>query len=330
MNDAKGRVIIAGGTGFIGRALVDGLSAAGYDVVVLTRSKAARSIGRVRMQSWDGRTSDNWGGLVSGAAGIVNLAGENIASGRWTQKRRKAILQSRIWAGRAVVEAVGKAVAKPAVLIQASAVGFYGRRPVGRLEESAEQGKGFLAEVAAVWEQSSRSVEDFGVRRAVIRSGIVLGRGGGAFPRLLLPFRFFVGGPLGAGGRSFSWIHLKDEVRAIRFLLENEEAAGAFNLTAPGPVSQKEFASLLGKILGRPAWLPLPSLALKAVFGRMAAETLLADQEVFPARLLGSGFRFDFPELEPALRDLMEARGHDSDCSAWRAKDKGVDSWDQS
>jgi hypothetical protein len=242
--------------------------------------------------------------LASGALGIINLAGENIASGRWTKKRRRAILESRLRAGEAVAEAVERVSIKPGVVVQASAIGFYGPRREGLLDETADRGEGFLADVVEIWERSTRSVEDFGVRRVVIRSGLVLGRGGGVFPRILRPFRFFAGGPLGSRRRGFSWIHLKDEIRGIGFLLENADTAGAFNLTAPQPVNQGEFVRHLGKALGRPSWLPVPGFALKAAFGAMAGETLLSDQSVIPSRLLAAGFRFDFPELQPALRDL--------------------------
>ncbi len=304
MRETSGRILVTGGTGFIGRALVRELDEAGYDVVVLTRSPAAGAAGRARFQEWDGRSSIGWAESASGALGIVNLAGANIGSGRWTKRRRQAIIQSRIRAGEAVVEAVERAAVKPGLLVQASAVGFYGFRREGDLEESSSRGDGFLAEVAELWEQSTRRIEEFGVRRVIIRSGVVLGRDGGAFPKLLRPFRFFAGGPLGRGRRFLSWIHLRDEIRAIRYLIERREAAGVFNLAAPRPVRQKEFARLLGRVLNRPAWLPVPDFVLKTVLGAMAGETILADQAVLPARLLSAGFTFDFPEMEPALRDL--------------------------
>ncbi|MBN1939631.1 MAG: TIGR01777 family oxidoreductase [Candidatus Aminicenantes bacterium] len=309
MSESIGRIIVTGGTGFIGRALVRNLVEAGYDVVVLSRSTASGGRGRAVFLEWDGRTSAGWAETASGALGLINLAGENIAAGRWTKKRRNAILQSRIWAGEAMVEAVGRAAVKPQVLVQASAIGFYGPRREDRLDEWSKRGEGFLADVVDLWERSTRPVVDFGVRRVVIRSGIVLGPEGGAFPRLLLPFKLFAGGPLGKGGRRFSWIHLKDEVRAIRFLLDNRQAAGEFNLTAPGPVRQREFARLLGRAIGRPSWLPVPPIVLYAMFGTMAGQTLLADQAAFPTRLLEAGFRFDFPELEPALQDLTKGSG---------------------
>ncbi len=296
MNDSKGRAIVIGGTGFIGRPLVRELKSAGYEVIVLSRRPGSGSVGGIRFQSWDGRTSAGWVDQASGALGIINLAGENIASGRWTKRRRKAILESRIWAGEAVTEAVERAMVKPGVVVQASAIGFYGPRREDRLEETSNRGEGFLADVVGIWERSTRAVEDFGVRRVIARSGLVLGLDGGAFPRLLLPFRMFAGGPLGRRRRGFSWIHLKDEIRALRFLLENPDASGAFNLTAPQPVNQGEFTRILGKVLGRPAWLPVPGFTLKAVFGAMAGETLLADQTVIPARLLADGFRFEFPK----------------------------------
>lgn len=308
MDDTRSRLIVTGGTGFIGRALVRELSRAGYDLVILTRALVDGPSNGIQYRRWDGRTSAGWAESASGARGIINLAGENIAAGRWTKKRRRAILESRLAAGEAVVEAVEKAAVKPGVVIQASAIGFYGNRREGPCDETAAAGEGFLAEVVQAWERSTRAVEDYGVRRIVMRSGLVLGPGDGVFPRLLLPFRFFAGGPLSNGRQGFSWIHLRDEIRAIRLLLEKPDAAGVYNLSAPQPVPQKEFARRLGRILGRPSWLPVPAFLLLTVYGAMARETLLADQIANPARLLREGFKFDFPDVESALLDLTGKR----------------------
>ena len=298
------RILITGASGFIGSALVRDLVASGYDVVALSRTPTV-SRGhfpdRVVTAGWDGRTAAGWGDLADGAFAIVNLAGDNLAEGRWTRAKKEQILRSRTDAGAAVVEAVRAAGTKPKVLIQASAIGVYGRRDDGELDESSSGGTGFLADVVKRWEESTKDVESFGVRRAVIRSGLVLGKGGGAWPRLVLPFRFFAGGPLGNGRQGFSWISLEDEVRAVRFLMERDELAGTFNLTAPQPLRQKEFARVVGKVMRRPCWLPVPAVVLKVLFGEKARETLLAGQRVLPRRLLAAGFEFRHPDAAAAV-----------------------------
>ncbi len=302
------RIILTGATGFIGRPLAAELRAAGYETIVLTRDarKAAPpSDPDLRLITWDGRTAEGWGPLADGARAIINLAGDNLAEGRWTRAKKSRILNSRTAAGAAVVEAVRSARAKPAVVIQASAVGFYGSRGGQELDERSAGGHGFLAGVVGSWEASTREVEAFGVRRVIIRSGLVLGRSGGAFPSLVRPFRFFTGGPLGSGRQWLSWIHLADEVRAIRFLVEREDLAGVHNLTAPDPLPEKDLCRELGAALGRPCWFPVPAFLLKVLFGEKATETLLCSQRVLPLRLRAAGFEFRFPETGAALRDLV-------------------------
>ena len=249
------RILITGASGFIGTALARELAASGYDVVALTRNaraSRARFHENVALQEWDGRSAAGWGRLADGALAIVNLAGDNLAQGRWTRSKKDRILQSRMDAGAAVVEAVRAAGIKPEVLLQASAVGAYGWRGDEELDESASFGTGFLADVVKLWEDSTKEAEALGVRRAIIRSGIVLGKAGGVWPRLTLPFRFFAGGPLGNGRQWFSWISLEDEVRAVRFLIERQDLSGTFNLAAPGPLKQMEFCRILGKAMKRP------------------------------------------------------------------------------
>ena len=300
------RVIVTGGTGLIGRALAADLAADGHEVVVLSRNpqQATDLPPAARVARWDGRTAAGWGHLLEGADAIVNLAGENIGAGRWTAERKSRILQSRLDAGRAVVEAVTQTVRKPRVVVQASAVGYYGPRGDEVVREDAPPGSDFLALLCIEWEASTASVEAQGVRRAVIRSGVVLSTEGGALPRLLLPFRFFVGGPLGSGRQWFSWLHIADEVAGIRFLIENEAARGAFNLCAPNPLTNREFSRVVGRVLKRPSFVPVPGFALRLVLGEMA-DTLLTGQRVVPARLLEMGFAFRFPTAEEALRDLL-------------------------
>ena len=301
------RVIITGGTGLIGRALADNVAGDGHQVIILTRTPE-RDISLpdgVSLVGWDGRTAEGWGSLVDGADAIINLAGESIAEGRWTAERKRRIRESRVNAGQAVVEAVEAAQDKPQVVIQSSAVGYYGPRGNDRVTVETPAGDDFLAQVASEWEASAASVEDVGVRRAIIRTGVVLTQDGGALPRLLLPYKFFAGGPIGDGKQWLPWIHMDDEVAAIRFLVENGDASGPFNLTAPNPLTNADFSKVLGKVLGRPASLPAPAFAMRMAFGEMST-VLLDGQRAVPQRLLDLGFTFSFPEAEAALRDLLQ------------------------
>lgn len=303
------RVIVTGGTGLIGRALVAELAASGHQVVVLSRGPAGHPglPAGARAERWDGRTAEGWGALADGAGAIVNLAGENIAAGRWTPERKRSILESRIQAGEAVVQAVKAAERRPRVVVQASAVGYYGPSGDQEITEEAPPGDGFLARVCVDWEASTFPVEGLGVRRPVIRTGTVLSAGGGALPRLVQPFLLFVGGRLGSGHQRFPWIHIADQVAAIRFLIEKEDATGPFNLCVPESPTNREFSRALARVLRRPAVVPVSSLALKLAFGEMAS-VLLTGQRAAPRRLLEMGFRFRFPLVDEALRDLLQLK----------------------
>ena len=301
-------MIITGGTGFIGRALSPRLVQEGFDVVCLTRNVTAaknKGLSGVKFGGWDGKSASGWVDYAEGAAAIINLAGESIGSGRWNAKKRQKILQSRIDAGKAVTEAVKSAKNKPGVVIQASAIGIYGNRGNEILDESSASGDGFLADVAKAWEDSTREIEELGVRRVVIRTGIVLGSAGGTFPRLLLPYRFFLGGPIGSGKNWISWIHLADEIECILFLLKRKDPSGVFNLTAPHPTQNRLFSRKLGQVLKRPSWFLIPGPFVKLVFGKMAEETILSSQRVLPTRLEETGYSFVYPHLTGALADLL-------------------------
>lgn len=300
------RVIITGGSGLIGRALSADLARNGNEVIILSR-RPERIIGLpagVRAERWDGCTAEGWPSLADGADAIVNLAGENISSGRWTGERKRAILQSRLNAGRAVVQAVEAAANKPGAVIQSSGIGYYGPHGDEEVTEETPPGHDFLAGLATDWESSTASLEALGVRRAVIRTGVVLSTEGGALPRMLSPVRFLVGGRLGSGQQWFPWIHMADEVGAIRFLIENKAARGPFNLTAPVPLTNAGFSRMLEKQLRRPSLMLTPAFLLSLLFGEMAT-VLLDGQRAIPKRLLQMGFTFKFHEIGLALRDLL-------------------------
>ncbi len=307
------RVIIAGATGFLGRALCRVLHG-DHEVIALSRDalRAGHTIGEwAKVMEWDARTAGTWAGQVEGAHAVINLAGENLAAGRWTQTRKASIVQSRTNGASAIVDAVSVAKLKPAVVIQASAVGYYGSRGDELLDEDSGTGSGFLADVCRRAEAVAARVERLGVRYVATRSGLVLGQEGGVLPRFLLPFRFLVGGTLGSGRQWLSWISLEDEIRAIRFLMESANLKGAFNLTAPNPVTMRELSRILGQVLGRPAWTVVPAFTLRLVFGEMAVETVWASQKAVPKRLLKAGFTFRYPELQAALEAIF--RGEDDE-----------------
>ena len=289
----------------IGQALSADLAADGQDVIVLTRSpeRAPAMPEGVRLVQWDARTADGWAELADGADAIVNLAGASL-NRRWTPRNKQLIRDSRLNAGRAVVDAVQRVQRKPGVVVQASGAGGYGPRGDQVVTEMTGLADTFLGRTAAQWEASTAPVKEQDVRRAIIRSGVVLSMEGGAFPLLALPYRLFVGGPLGSGDQWLPWIHMEDEVRAIRFLMGNEAAEGPFNLSAPSPLTNVEFGRALARVLGRPAFLRVPAFAVRLVLGEMST-VVLDGQRAIPKRLMDLGFEFHFTEARPALRDLL-------------------------
>lgn len=307
------RIIITGGTGVIGSRLSDSLTRDGHEVIVLSRSpEKYRFPSGVQGVRWDGRTPNGWGHLVDGAYGIVNLAGETIGGsgtiptpGVWSEERKKVIKDSRRQAGEAVAAAVEAASDKPQVVFQMSGIDYYPASDKVMTEES-ERGKHFLAEVVADhWEPPTARVEQIGVRRVVGRTAPLLSLDTGPLPASLFQFKLFAGGRLGSGKQWFSWIHVDDAIRAIRFLTENEAARGVYNIASPNPVRNSEFTGTLSKVMGRPALLPVPEFALKTMLGEVSS-LVLDGRPVSPGKLLDLGFTFRFPELEPALRDLLK------------------------
>lgn len=296
------KVIVAGGTGFIGRTLVADLRARGHSVDVLTRATRPDAEG-VRYLTWGPGCPGAWRAAIAGADAVVNLAGENIAQ-RWGAAVKRRILDSRVGATRDVVAALREAARRPAVLVNASAVGYYGPGNEAVVEENAA-GSDFLAGVCRDWEQEARKAEALGVRVVRLRTGIVLGKGGGALAKMLLPFKLGLGGPLGSGEQWMSWVHLDDVCGLVRFALERPELAGALNAVSPDPRTNAEFTQALGRAVHRPAFLPAPAFALRLLLGEMAG-MLLSGQKVLPEKALQSGYRFKHPALSEALAACVD------------------------
>lgn len=292
---------MAGGSGFIGSALVHDLLSAGHDVDVLTRSSRPDVTG-ARALSWGPGGPGSWRGALAGADAVVNLAGESINQ-KWNEESKRRILDSRVQATRAIIDAIAEAGHKPAVLVNASAVGYYGpgTEPVA---EDAAPGGDFLAGVCKAWENEAVDAEQLGVRVVRLRLGVVLARQGGALKAMLLPFKLGVGGRLGSGEQWMSWIQLKDVVAMIRWAIENPKVSGAVNAVAPGACSNYEFTKAMGRVLHRPTIFPVPAGVLRTLLGEMS-DMLLTGQKVLPKRAQELGYAFRFPALEPALKDCL-------------------------
>ncbi len=293
-------VLITGGTGFIGGALSRELRNSGHNVIVTTRRQT------------DSKEKLTWNlpalipsDTMSNIDAVVNLAGESIASGRWTKKRKQLIMSSRMNITRALVQSMQNANPKPKVLISASAIGFYGPRGDEFVTEDAPAGTDFLADVCRAWEAEALKAEETGVRVVPVRIGGVLESDGGALPKMIMPFKFFLGGPVGSGKQWFSWVHRDDIIGIIKYALENESISGPINLTAPEPVTNKEFSSALGRAISRPSWLPVPGFIVKITIGELG-DILLTGQRVLPEKALKAGYKFKHPDVDEALRAIFE------------------------
>jgi uncharacterized protein len=299
------KILVSGGTGFIGESLVKSLLARGDEVAVLTRNPGRVRAGRGL--AWDARSQGAWSEEASRADVVINLAGENIGEGRWTEERKRQLVDSRVDATNALVEALTEALQRepshPRTMISASAVGFYGDRGEAVLDENASRGAGFLAELVEQWENAARKAESL-ARLVIVRVGVVLAPDGGALKKMILPFKFGGGGPMGSGRQWMSWIDRTDVIRLIEWAIATESARGVYNATSPEPVRNRDFARALGRALHRPAILPAPAFALRIALGQMADEALLASQRVVPAHAAAEGFTFTKPTLEKALADL--------------------------
>jgi len=290
------RIAVSGGSGFIGQALVRRLLQRNDEVLVLSRNPEKVRLGHGI--PWSAVTE------VAGADVVINLAGENVGGGRWTAESKRRILESRLKATGTLVDAMRRTPDKRRTFISASAVGYYGLRGDEILDESSPSGSGFLAEVTRQWEEAAHRAD--GIARVVIfRFGVVFGPNGGALEKMLLPFRLGVGGPIGTGRQWMSWVDLEDVLRAIEWPIDRQEVKGTYNITAPEPVRNRDFADTLGRVLRRPSFMPTPGFALRLIFGQMADEVLLGGQRAVPSRATAEGFRFNDPTLEASLRHVL-------------------------
>jgi uncharacterized protein len=303
------RVFVTGATGFIGRALVPLLQREGHSVVAWARSESrARSLlgAGVEILGAD-LGSQTVADALSRCDAVVNLAGEPLMGGRWTAARRETLRKSRVGTTNMLVQAIAAASPRPGVLVSGSAVGYYGDRGDERLPETAAPGGDFLSHLCQDWEAAAQKAEILGVRVVLLRTGVVLGRAGGALAQMLPPFQFGAGGPIGSGRQFLPWIHLHDLVKIISVALADSRYRGPVNGVAPEEVTSRGFAKALGRALRRPAILPLPSLLLRVIFGK-AATVLLASQRVEPKVLAQATFEYEFPTLDAALKDILASR----------------------
>ncbi|MGB7754799.1 MAG: TIGR01777 family oxidoreductase [Salinisphaera sp.] len=293
-------VLITGGTGFVGRHLIPELLAESWHVEVLTRDAA-----KARNTLPAGATAIESLSSASAPQAVINLAGENLAAGRWTAARKREIRESRLSITRDLVDFIGRCETRPEVLISGSAVGFYGARGDDVLAEGEPAGDEFQSQLCADWEaEAARARDEHGVRVCFIRTGIVLGANEGALAQMVTPFKFGLGGPFGSGRQYMPWIHVRDEVGAIRFLMDHTRCNGPYNLTAPNPVTNRVFTRTLARVLHRPSFAWVPGPALKAMVGEMA-HLLLTGQRAVPRALESAGYTFEYRELKAALNDLV-------------------------
>ena len=296
------RIVIAGGTGFLGKPLAAGLSRHGHDVVILTRRTGSLPAGVLTWQP-DG-TAGPWASALEQADAIVNLAGAPMAESRWNEDRKRELRESRVLATRSLVAAMQAAPARPRVFVSQSGVGYYGPRGDEEIAEHEPKGGDFVARMAADWEAEAARADDAGARLVILRTGMVLACDGGALKQMLLPFRLGVGGRLGGGRQFVPWIHRRDWIDLVRWSLVSQAVRGTLNATAPNPVTNREFTAALARALRRPALLAVPPAGLRLLFGELA-DAVLTGQRAVPHRALALGFHFRWPLLEPALRDLL-------------------------
>ncbi|HXG00828.1 MAG TPA: TIGR01777 family oxidoreductase, partial [Bacteroidota bacterium] len=300
------KVIIAGGSGFVARGIVEQLARESHEIVLLTR-RTAHSVPvwqGVRAVQWDARSVGGWSAELEKSDVVMNFAGEPLDAKRWTSHQKNVIIASRVDATRALVDAIRRASNKPSVLINASAVGYYGAVEHEDVTEDRGAGSDFLARVVEAWEKEAKAAEQLGVRVVLLRMGVVLARDGGALRKMALPFKFYLGGYLGSGRQWFPWVHRDDVANVVKFALQHAALSGPVNVVAPEPVTMKQFCAALGKAMRRPSWAPVPSVMLKLALGEMA-DMLLTGQRVVPAKLLKHNYNFLYPGLDAALRSIF-------------------------
>jgi uncharacterized protein (TIGR01777 family) len=297
------KILITGASGLIGKALQKSFAEKGYEMLLATRKKPEKS----NEIQWDTEKGFADGDLpqIENLDAIIHLAGENIA-GRWTDEKKRRLMDSRVLGTRNIVETIYKLAAKPKVLINASATGIYGDRDDEIMTEESAAGDTFLAEIGKNWEAEAVVAENFGVRLVLLRTGIVLAKDGGALAQMLTPFKFGLGGTIGSGKQWMSWIALEDVVRIVNFALENENLNGAINVVAPNPATNKDFTDALGSVVHRPTFLPLPAFAVNLAFGEMGDALLLDSTRVVPKKLEDAGFTFNYPDLKAALEQAVK------------------------
>jgi len=301
------KIVITGATGLIGRHLCRALMLKGYEVIATSRNAdSARSSFEddIKVVSWDGRNADQLTSIIDGTDAVFNLVGENVAGQKWSKAYIDRIISSRLDAGAAIKKAYEQTKNTPSVLVQASAIGYYANDLTQTSDETSACAPNFFGSLCRDWESSIVGMPA-SVRTVIARTGIVLARDGGAYPKLKMPIDFFVGATLGNGKQWFSWIHLQDEIDSLIFLMENEKCKGIYNLSAPKPATQKEVLTSLAKQLHRPLWFSIPAFILKAALGQMAVQTILASQKVLPKRLIEDGFHFKYEEIDRAIGELV-------------------------
>jgi len=296
------KILITGATGLIGKALQKALREKGHELLLASRKEPKDS----SYVQWDIEKGFTEPERLEGIDAVIHLAGESISALRWTDEKKKAIRESRVLGTRNIVDTISDLKQRPRVLIAASAIGFYGDRGDEDLTETSKPGKNFLADVCREWEAEARRAEDSGVRTVLLRTGIVLSRDGGALGTMLTPFKLGLGGVIGDGKQWMSWISLPDHIDAILFALENENVRGALNSVSPNPVTNQEFTTVMGEVLYRPTFIPVPEFAVNLMFGEMGEALLLDSMRVIPKRLEDAGFKFKFPDLKKALENAVK------------------------
>jgi uncharacterized protein len=294
------KVLIAGGSGFLGTSLNNSLAKDGHDVFILTR----RAPKGPRQIQWDGKTADGWRHVVNEMDAVVNLTGQGVEHWPWTKRQKQRFIDSRVQPGRALVAAIQSAAHRPRVFLQASGVNRYGLRGEGIADEFTPPGEDFLAQLTVPWEDATKPVEELGIRRVIVRNAVVLARKAGLFPLMTLAPRIFFGGKFGEGKQAMPWIHVSDHTNAMRFLLEHENASGPFNLISPQLTSNADFMRTVARALRRPYWFHIPKFLLRLVLGEMSI-LLTEGRYSQPKRLIELGFRFQFGTLDEAMEDLF-------------------------